>query len=113
MRGYSRPSELHAPCWLSITPVRTIGAMDSEVSNLLYRHPELYEVVYDGANHAVARLAEAVLRAQLGRMPESLLDIGCGTGRDLEYLAGQVTDVTGVDYQQPMIDYARTQRPGI
>jgi SAM-dependent methyltransferase len=93
--------------------VRTIGAMDSEVSNLLYRHPELYEVVYDGANHAVARLAEAVLRAQLGRMPESLLDIGCGTGRDLEYLAGQVTDVTGVDYQQPMIDYARTQRPGI
>ncbi|MET0235793.1 MAG: methyltransferase domain-containing protein [Kibdelosporangium sp.] len=87
--------------------------MDSKVSNLLYRHPELYEVVYDGANHAVARLAETVLRAQLARMPESLLDIGCGTGRDLEYLARRIAHVTGVDYQQAMIDYAARRRPGI
>ncbi|MBP2327521.1 SAM-dependent methyltransferase [Kibdelosporangium banguiense] len=87
--------------------------MDPEVSNLLYRHPELYEVVYDGARHAVARLAEAIFQAQLGRMPASLLDIGCGTGRDLEYLTRHIPDATGVDYQQPMIDFARRQRPGI
>jgi SAM-dependent methyltransferase len=87
--------------------------MDPEVSNLLYRHPELYEVVYDGANHAVARLAETVYAAHLGRMPASLLDIGCGTGRDLAYLAKLVPDVIGVDYQQAMVDYARERRPGI
>lgn len=93
--------------------MRTIWAMDSTVSNLLYRHPELYEAVYDGAEHAVARLAEAVFRERLGRMPESLLDIGCGTGRDLAYLAKHIPEVVGVDYQQSMIDFARAQRPGI
>ncbi|MCE7004066.1 methyltransferase domain-containing protein [Kibdelosporangium philippinense] len=85
----------------------------SDVSNLLYRHPELYEVVYDGAGHAVAKLAETILHDQLGRRAESLLDIGCGTGRDLEYLATHIPDVVGVDHQQAMIDYARTRRPEI
>ncbi|RSM71595.1 SAM-dependent methyltransferase [Kibdelosporangium aridum] len=85
----------------------------TDVSNLLYRHPELYEVVYDGANHAVARLAETILHDHLGRQPDSLLDIGCGTGRDLEYLAKHITDVAGVDHQQAMIDYARRRRPEI
>jgi SAM-dependent methyltransferase len=87
--------------------------MEHDVSNLLYRHPELYETVYHGADHEVARLAERLLRAYLGRQPANLLDIGCGTGRDLEYLAKRIPDVIGVDYQQSMIDYARQQRPGI
>jgi ubiquinone/menaquinone biosynthesis C-methylase UbiE len=87
--------------------------MEHDVSNLLYRHPEWYETVYDGADHAVARLAETQLHTHLGRMPESLLDIGCGTGRDLEYLAEHIPDTVGVDYQQTMIDYARRQRPMI
>jgi SAM-dependent methyltransferase len=87
--------------------------MEHDISNLLYRHPELYETVYDGADHAVARLAENLFQAQLGRPPASLLDIGCGTGRDLEYLAKRSPDAVGVDYQQMMIDYARQQRPSI
>ncbi|MEV4313412.1 class I SAM-dependent methyltransferase [Actinocrispum sp. NPDC049592] len=87
--------------------------MEHDVSNLLYRHPEWYESVYDGAGHAAGRLAETQFQAVLGRLPASLLDIGCGTGRDLEYLAALIPDVVGVDYQQTMIDYARAQRPGI
>ena len=87
--------------------------MEHDVSNLLYRLPELYETVYDGADHAVARLAERLFQAHLGRPPASLLDIGCGTGRDLEYLAKRSPDALGVDYQQSMIDYARQQRPTI
>ncbi|WP_168211330.1 class I SAM-dependent methyltransferase [Actinosynnema sp. ALI-1.44] len=86
---------------------------DSGASNLLYRHPELYEVVYDGANHAVARLAETIMRDELGHPPASLLDLGCGTGRDLEYLASLIPDVVGVDHQQAMLDYARHRRPDI
>jgi SAM-dependent methyltransferase len=84
-----------------------------DVTNLLYRHPEWYETVYDGAGHAAARLAEAQFRTCLGRPPASLLDIGCGTGRDLEYFAKSIPDVLGVDYQQSMIDYARRQRPAL
>ncbi|CAM3429855.1 trans-aconitate 2-methyltransferase [Kibdelosporangium persicum] len=79
-------------------------------TDLLYRHPELYEVVYDGDNHAVPRLAETIFTERLGRQPASLLDIGCGTGRDLEYLAKHIPDVAGVDHQQVMIDYARQRR---
>lgn len=86
---------------------------DTDVANLLYRHPELYEVVYDGAGHAVAKLAETIFADHLGHQPASLLDIGCGTGRDLEYLATHVPDIVGVDHQQSMIDYARQRRPGI
>jgi trans-aconitate methyltransferase len=85
--------------------------MRDDVRNLLYQHPEWYEAVYDGADHAVARLVETVLRTHLGRPPASLLDIGCGTGRDLEYLAKHIPDTVGVDYQQTMIDHARRLRP--
>jgi SAM-dependent methyltransferase len=87
--------------------------MEHDVHNLLYRQPELYETVYDGAGHAAARLAEAQAREYLGHTPASLLDLGCGTGRDLEYLAQHISDAIGVDYQQTMIDYARRRRPAL
>jgi SAM-dependent methyltransferase len=87
--------------------------MDSEASNLLYRHPELYEVVYDGAGHAAPRLAEAIFRTQLGHPPDSLLDLGCSTGRNLEYLARQIPDTVGVDARRSTVDYARDRRPDL
>jgi SAM-dependent methyltransferase len=87
--------------------------MDPSVRNLLYTRPELYESVYDGADHAVPRMCERLFERHLGRPPRSLLDVGCGTGRDLEYLAKRCPDVVGVDYQQPMIEYARERRPMI
>lgn len=61
--------------------------MEPSIKNLLYTRPELYESVYDGADHAVPRMCERLFEHRLGRAPRSLLDIGCGTGRDLEYLA--------------------------
>lgn len=87
--------------------------MDSSVRNLLYARPELYESVYDGSGHAVPRMCERLFERHLGRLPGSLLDVGCGTGRDLEYLAKRCPDVVGVDYQPAMIDYARQRRPMI
>ena len=88
-------------------------AMDASLRNLLYTRPELYETVYDGADHAVPRMCERLFERHVGGWPRSLLDIGCGTGRDLEYLAKRCPDVVGVDYQQSMIDYARERRPMI
>jgi trans-aconitate methyltransferase len=85
--------------------------MRADVRNLLYQHPEWYEAVYDGADHAVARLAETIPHTHLGHPPASLLDVGCGTGRDLEYLAKHIPDTVDVDYQRAMVDHARRQRP--
>nr|CEL13802.1 Methyltransferase [Kibdelosporangium sp. MJ126-NF4]CTQ88170.1 Methyltransferase [Kibdelosporangium sp. MJ126-NF4] len=70
-------------------------------------------MAYDDADHAVARLVETILREHLGHLPDSLLDLGCGTGRDLEHLATLVPDCVGVDHQHGMLDYARRRRPGL
>ena len=54
-----------------------------------------------------------VFEQYLGRLPRSVLDIGCGTGRDLAYLAECCSDCVGIDVQAAMIDHARQLRPHI
>lgn len=87
--------------------------MDVELRNVLYRRPELYERVYDGSGDAVPRMCERLFERHLDRYPASLLDIGCGTGRDLAYLAERSPDCVGVDIQEGMVAFARERRPHI
>lgn len=87
--------------------------MDAQLRNLLYQRPELYESVYDGAGDAVPKMCERLFEQHLGHLPASLLDIGCGTGRDLAYLAERCSDCVGIDVQPGMIAYARERRPHI
>jgi SAM-dependent methyltransferase len=47
----------------------------------------------------------------LARPPRSILDIGCGTGRDLDSLFKDCPDCWGVDYLPEMIQFARARRP--
>ncbi len=47
----------------------------------------------------------------LPKPPNSILDIGCGTGRDLDTLSHDGADCWGVDYLSAMIDYAKSQHP--
>lgn len=84
--------------------------MDPELRNVLYRHPKLYESVYDGSGDAVPKMCERLFERHRPRYPTSLLDVGCGTGRDLAYLAGRCGDCVGVDLQESMIDFARKRR---
>ncbi len=81
--------------------------------NMLYDRPELYEAVYHGTDHEVPRMAERLFLRHLGRPPATLLDIGCGTGRDLGYFSTRIPHCIGIDLQEQMIDFARTRRPGI
>jgi SAM-dependent methyltransferase len=85
--------------------------MDVELRNLLYRRPELYESVYDGSGDTVPKMCEELFERHLGRHPASLLDIGCGTGRDLAYLAQRCPDCVGIDLQESMVAFARERRP--
>ena len=84
--------------------------MDVELRNLLYRRPELYECVYHGSGDVVPRMCERLFERYLDSYPASLLDIGCGTGRDLAYLAERCPDCVGVDIQDSMIAFARERR---
>ncbi|GGX40958.1 class I SAM-dependent methyltransferase [Streptomyces chryseus] len=83
--------------------------MEASLKNFLYDNPELYEQIYDGSGHEIPRMCAALF----GGTPATVLDIGCGTGRDLEFFAELGTRCSGVDYQPNMIAYARAQRPDI
>lgn len=78
-----------------------------EASNLFYRDPALYDDVQaDSDGASICR--ELIYR----HFPQAhtLLDFGCGTGRDLELLA-QRFDCIGVDLQPGLVDYACRTHP--
>ena len=83
--------------------------METSLKNLLYDNPELYEQVYDGSGDEIPRMVVKLC----GGAPATLLDIGCGTGRDLEYYDKYGTSCIGVDLQPDMISYAQQRRMGI
>ncbi len=87
--------------------------MLEHVRNLLYRKPELYESVYPEPNGETACMCRRMFQQFLGRSPASVLDIGCGTGRDLAGLSPECPVCVGVDALPEMIACARSARPQI
>jgi SAM-dependent methyltransferase len=85
--------------------------MHPSTSNLLYRRPELYELLYPEKNEATPRMCHALFQRYLSKTPSSLLDIGCGTARDLNVLSRHCPDCWGVDYLEANISYAKKIRP--
>lgn len=78
-----------------------------EASNLFYREPALYDSVQSDSDSA--NICRALID-QHAPAARTLLDFGCGTGRDLELLA-QRFDCVGVDLQPRLADYARRTHP--
>lgn len=78
--------------------------------DFLHAHPSLYERVFEAS---AADVCLDVFQRHLGRMPTSILDIGCGTGRDLYNLSQHCPDCTGVDIVPTMIEFAIENYPGI
>lgn len=85
-----------------------VGAVNS--GNLLTDHPELYEARFPDADRLAGRWAEDCLRRHGGG--PRVLDIGCGTGRDAEYLQRAGRTVTGADLSEAMLAHARDRHPG-
>ncbi len=83
----------------------------SEVRNLLYRRPELYEAVYPDTDEATPKLCLRLFEKYMGRIPSSILDVACGTGRDLAALARQCSDCVGIDISPEMVQFAKSTRP--
>jgi len=82
--------------------------MKTHVENLLFRHPGLYETAYP-ADDALPAMCRALFQSHLGKQPTSILDIGCGTGREIEALAETCPDCVGVDHCPEMIEFARSK----
>ncbi|AWI33142.1 SAM-dependent methyltransferase [Streptomyces tirandamycinicus] len=80
-----------------------------EATNLLYRDPALYDVVQSDSTSAGMCQTLIELHQPGAR---TLVDFGCGTGRDLEMLAKRY-ECIGVDLQPGLVDYAQQARPGL
>ncbi|GAQ71154.1 dTDP-3-amino-3,4,6-trideoxy-alpha-D-glucopyranose [Streptomyces turgidiscabies] len=78
--------------------------------NLLTDHPELYEARFPDPHRLAGRWAEDCLRRHGGGA--RVLDLGCGTGRDAEYLQLVGRTVTGADLSEAMLTHARERHPG-
>src|SRR5664280_219517 len=87
--------------------------MNGNVQNLLYDHPEYYEVLYPEAHDETPAMCRRIFDRFLPEPRGSILDIGCGTGRDLRSLRRTCPDCVGVDFLPRMIDYARTRSKGV
>src|ERR1039458_4741274 len=85
--------------------------MDSSVRNLLYRNPEFYELAYPEPGDETPMMCRRMFARYLAQSPRSILDIGCGTARDLDSLSRECPDCWGVDCLPEMIEFAKARRP--
>nr|VFK62287.1 MAG: Methyltransferase domain-containing protein [Candidatus Kentron sp. TUN]VFK71819.1 MAG: Methyltransferase domain-containing protein [Candidatus Kentron sp. TUN] len=83
---------------------------DNPIENLLYRHPDLYDRVYS-VDGSLPAMCGHLFEHYLSTPPASILDIGCGTGRELKALSRTCLGCIGVDYSPEMIAFARSKYP--
>lgn len=85
--------------------------MDPSTKNFLYRNPQFYEAMYPEPDEETPQMCLRMFAKYLERPPSSILDIGCGTARDLDVFSRHCQDCWGIDYLPEMIFYAKEQRP--
>lgn len=85
--------------------------MDPGFRSLLYTEPRLYDLVFPDADETLGGMCREAFGRYLAAAPQSVLDIGCGTGRHLEALSKTVTECWGVDLLESNVAYARSTRP--
>ena len=86
------------------------GGAPLPTNDFLHRNPALYEHVFDVS---AAEVCLEIFHKHLVGLPRTVLDMGCGTGRDLNQLATHGVVCTGVDFVPTMIEYAKSAYPGI
>lgn len=79
----------------------------------IYRQAEVYDALYEGRERTYEADSQTMVKNIRDRNPSasSLLDVACGTGRNLGYFAGAFDHVEGVDLSQDMLRVARKRLP--
>jgi len=85
--------------------------MASDIRNFLYRDPQYYEIVLPDPDESTPKMCVRMFSRFMGACPSSILDVGCGTGRDLDALSRTCPDCWGVDRIPEMIAFAESPRP--
>ena len=81
--------------------------------SLLYREPRLYDLIFPDADQSIGRMVLSAIDRWLSATPQSMLDLGCGTGRLLQTLVKTIPECYGVDLLESNVAYAQSVRPGI
>ncbi len=80
---------------------------------LFDRIADYYDLLHEDVDYAAeCRLLERVFARFLPRPPESVLDLGCGTGSHALFLAERGHRVTGIDASPGMLRVARAKARG-
>jgi len=90
-----------------MSSLNIVTAEHLEASNLFYRNPSLYDSVQSDSDSA--HICQTLI-SRHSPSARTLLDFGCGTGRDLELLAVSF-ECVGVDLQPALVEYSRRARP--
>lgn len=81
------------------------------IDDLLYSTPELYEKYFPARGKS--DFCIRVFEEYLPKPPTSVLDIGCGTGRELTKLSKRYPDCVGFDVTPTMVEYAQKMNPDV
>jgi dTDP-3-amino-3,4,6-trideoxy-alpha-D-glucopyranose N,N-dimethyltransferase len=87
------------------------------VADDAYINPDAYDAIYTAMKdyEAEATMAMALV-GQWGHSPQntaSLLDVACGTGLHLQYWAGKLASVEGIDLDENQLAGARKRLPDV
>lgn len=85
--------------------------MDARVVSLLYREPRLYDLAFPDTDEREVAMCRAAWTRFGPAAPRSVLDLGCGTARNLERLARTISECWGVDFLESNVAYAKSVRP--
>lgn len=84
--------------------------MTNKLTNLLYTYPEYYELLYPDMNESIPSMCKNMFSKYLNKSPNTILDMGCGTARDLNVLARAIPNCYGIDCLPNVIEYAKKIR---
>lgn len=75
---------------------------------------DIYDAIYSYKDYEAEAISFLQIAEEtLGRPPDSLLDMGCGTGKHLELFARRVPVVAGVEINPTYLDKARRLLPDL
>lgn len=86
---------------------KSINSNNTE--NFLYENPAIYQKVFKSSGS----ICKSLIDKYMNNTPESILDIGCGTGRDLNELSKNYPICFGVDLNPDLIAFAKKTYPNI
>ena len=75
------------------------------------RYAQAYDLLYQDKDYATEANYVVELAKQFVRQPQMWLDIGCGTGRHVRFIAEPVSHMVGIDVSAEMIALAEAGRP--